>query len=196
MQILYIARGDLLLHKQRFRENTKIEVDFCPSIIQYESAAMIASWNGTVDGAQWQPYQEFNFVTPPFADFPSGHSHFSKAFALTMNKWFGNNITKTTTFYDEQKLICPLFKSNQTNMYGNFVIPKETSLIEPTVPQNAITLTFSKWNDIADQAGLSRLYGGIHAMSAHQSSQQTAILVDGFINATWAVSTSDIIPST
>ena len=30
----------------------------------------VVSWNGTVDGAQWIPYQERNFVTPPFADFP------------------------------------------------------------------------------------------------------------------------------
>jgi hypothetical protein len=156
------------------------------------SGQTIASWNGMIDGAQWVPYQEANFVTPPFADFPSGHSHFSKAFALTMNKWFSTNITKISTYYDEQTLICPLFKTNQTNTYGNFVIPKESSGIQPTVPSVPITLTFNKWNDMADQAGLSRLYGGIHAITAHQSSQQTAILVDGFINATWAISTSNL----
>ena len=148
----------------------------------------IGSWNGDVDGAQWVPYQEANFVTPPFADFPSGHSHFSKAFALTMNKWFGENITKTTTFYDGEPLISPLFKASQNGVFGEFTITSGSSSIQPgVVPSAPITLAFNKWNDMADQAGLSRLYGGIHAITAHNSSQQTAIDVDGYINSTWSI---------
>lgn len=37
------------------------------------NGADIVSWNGSIKGDQWVPYQEDNFVTPPFADFPSGH---------------------------------------------------------------------------------------------------------------------------
>lgn len=151
----------------------------------------IQSWNGVVDGAQWIPYQEANFVTPPFADFPSGHSHFSKAFALTMNKWFSENITKNSVYYDGETMISPLFKSNETASYGNFTVSAGKSTIQPGVtPSSAITLSFSKWNDMADQAGLSRLYGGIHALTAHQSSQTTAVEVDGYINATWNIQTA------
>jgi len=151
----------------------------------------IQSWNGVVDGAQWVPYQEANFVTPPFADFPSGHSHFSKAFALTMNKWFSENITKNSVYYDGETMISPLFKSNETASYGNFTVSAGKSTIQPGVtPSSAITLSFSKWNDMADQAGLSRLYGGIHALTAHQSSQTTAVEVDGYINATWNIQTA------
>jgi len=151
----------------------------------------IVSWNGTVDGAQWVPYQEANFVTPPFADFPSGHSHFSKAFALTMNKWFGLNITKNTLIYDGESLICPLFSSNETTLYGDFTVSPGSSKIQPgIVPNTSYTLSFATWNDIANQAGLSRLYGGIHALTAHESSQATAVQVDNYINATWNIQTS------
>ena len=146
---------------------------------------MIQSWNGMVDGVQWIPYQEANFVTPPFADFPSGHSHFSKAFALTMNKWFGDNINKAATFYDQESLICPLFKQSQVGPFGTFIVKPGTSAIEATVPSSQITLTFNKWNDMANQAGISRLYGGIHALSAHTGSQQSAVKADEYINASW-----------
>jgi hypothetical protein len=155
----------------------------------------LVCWNGLVDGAQWIPYQEANFVTPPFADFPSGHSHFSKAFALTMNKWFGTNITKTSTYYDQQVLISPLFATNQTNSYGEFTVSAGTSLIQAgVVPAAPVSLSFSTWNDIADQAGISRLYGGIHALTANESSQQTAVAVDGFINSTWNIQTTAAVP--
>ena len=148
----------------------------------------IASWNGTVDGAQWVPYQTADFVTPPFADFPSGHSHFSKAFALTMNKWFGTNIQKNIVYYDLQTLFCPMFTSNQKLYYGDFMINPGTSTVEPGVaPTHHVTLSFNTWNEMADSAGMSRLYGGIHALSAHSNSQTTAVEVDGYINSTWNI---------
>jgi hypothetical protein len=148
----------------------------------------IQSWNGTIDGAQWIPYQLVNFVTPPFADFPSGHSHFMQAFALTMNKWFGSTITKTPMTYDLQTLYSTAFATNQTAPYGDFVIPTGKSGVEPgTTPAAPVTLSFDTWQDMADQAGMSRLYGGIHAISAHYSSQTAATAVDGFINATWNI---------
>lgn len=148
----------------------------------------ITSWNGTVDGSQWIPYQTANFVTPPFADFPSGHSHFSKAFALTMSKWFGANIVKNIVYYDLQTLFCPMFTSNQKLYYGDFMINPGTSTVEPGVaPTHHVTLSFNTWNEMADSAGMSRLYGGIHALSAHSNSQTTAVEVDGYINSTWNI---------
>ena len=148
----------------------------------------IQSWNGTVDGAQWVPYQDANFVTPAFADFPSGHSHFSKAFALTMNKWFGNNITKNQVYYDLETLFSPIFTSNQSAYYGDFIVDPGTSTVEPgVVPQGHVTISFNTWDDIADSAGMSRLYGGIHTLSAHTNSQTVAVEVDGYINSTWNI---------
>lgn len=149
----------------------------------------IQSWNGTVDGAQWIPYQEANFVTPPFADFPSGHSAFSKSFALTMNKWFDANITKTSIAYDQQKLICPIFANSQITLYGDFTAPVGSSRIQSTVPSMPVTLSFTTWDQISDSAGISRLYGGIHAESANESSKNTAVQVDIYINSTWNIQT-------
>ena len=148
----------------------------------------VASWNGTVDGAQWVPYQAANFVTPPFADFPSGHSHFSKAFALTMTKWFGASIQKNIVYYDLQTLFCPMFTSNQKLYYGDFMINPGTSTVEPGVaPTHHVSVCFNTWDEMADSAGYSRIYGGIHAISAHRGSQTTAVEVDGYINATWNI---------
>ena len=150
----------------------------------------IGSWNGTQDGSQWTPYQLSSFVTPPFPDFPSGHSHFTQAFALTMNKWFGPTINKNIVTYDLQTLYSTSFTTNQTAAYGDFTIPVGSSGVEPGVtPSAPIVLSFSTWQDMADQAGMSRLYGGIHTISAHYASQTTANAVDSYINSTWAIST-------
>jgi len=148
----------------------------------------VASWNGTVDGSQWVPYQAANAVSPPFPDFPSGHSHFTKAFALTMTKWFGANITKNFISYDMETLFCPSLTPNESGLFGDFVIGAGTSLVEPGVaPTAPVSLSYSTWDDMANQAGMSRLYGGIHTANAHYASQTTAVAVDGFINSTWNI---------
>jgi hypothetical protein len=154
----------------------------------------IQSWNGSVDGAQWLPYQTAKFVTPPFADFPSGHSHFSTAFSLTMNKWFGSTINSTGNVYcDGQTLICPLFTSNATQPYGSFTIQTGKSEIQPSVvPAAPITFTFGTWDEMSTGeygAGISRIYGGIHADTANITSQNVAVEVDGLINSAWNIQT-------
>ena len=148
----------------------------------------IASWNGTIMGDQWIPYQLSSFVTPPFPDFPSGHSHFTQAFALTMTKWFGPTITKNTMTYDLQSLYSTSFTSNQTGAFGDFVLPAGSSAVQPgTVPSTDVVLSFATWQDMADQAGMSRLFGGIHTIDAHYASQATANAVDGYIASTWGI---------
>jgi len=155
----------------------------------------VQSWNGLVQGDQWIPYQRPNFVTPPFGDFNSGHSHFTKLFALTMGKWFGMNIVKNPTSYDNLSLMAPLFTGNQTAAYGDFLVAKGSSSIQPGVVPNApVTLSFSTWEDIATSAGFSRLYGGIHTITSHTTSQTTAVLVDAYVNSTWNVTAAPVAP--
>lgn len=155
------------------------------------TGTIIPSWNGEIDGSQWIPYQEHNFVSPPFGDFPSGHSHFSKAFSLTMNKWFGNNINKRSMYYDNLYLISPLFLTqsmNNSSVFGDFIINPGVSLIEPSVvPHAPVVISFSTWDEIGEQAGVSRYYGGIHAETAHSGSVTVAELVDNSINSTWNI---------
>lgn len=139
----------------------------------------IKTWTGeTILADKWVPYQESNFVTPPFADFPSGHSHFSKAFALTMNKWFGSEIKHLP----EKRLdfISPVFDSE------NLEVKHGASIIQPgIVPDRNMHFKWKTWNEIAEQAGMSRLYGGIHCLSAHIGSQKTAIEAHNFIESNW-----------
>jgi len=149
----------------------------------------VASWNGTIDGAQWVPYQRDNFVTPPFPDFTSGHSNFTKSLSLTMNKWFGPTLTKNPIVYDGLPWMSTLFQGVSANaVFGDFVVAAGASSIQPGVaPAAPVTLSFSTWEDIATSAGMSRLYGGIHTMSAHTAAQAVAVLVDGYINSTWNI---------
>ena len=119
------------------------------------------------------PYQESNFVTPPFPDFPSGHSGFSSMFANIMTQYFGATIdtSKTVTMTDLQLVTFDLSGSVQTQPYGTVVFPIGTSGVQPgVVPAAPTTIAFTTWQDMAESAGLSRRCGGIHCISAHQGS--------------------------
>jgi hypothetical protein len=95
---------------------------------------------GSIDGARWLPYQPSTFPTPPFPEYSSGHSNFSAA---------GAEILRLFTGRDE---------------FGASVrITAASSKVEPgAVPANDVTLSWKTFSDAADQAGLSRRYGGIH----------------------------------
>jgi hypothetical protein len=98
--------------------------------------------NGTVamDGKSWIPYQLSTFPTPPFPEFISGHSIFSAAGATVLK----------------------LFTGSDT--FGNSVtFPVGSSKIEPGItPGLPVTLRWRTFTDAANQAGISRRYGGIH----------------------------------
>jgi hypothetical protein len=110
----------------------------------------IRSWGGpnqgtiTMDGSQWIPYQPGTFPTPPFPEYISGHSTFSAAGAEILRLWTGSDD----------------FGDSVTFAPGS-------SLIEPgTTPAAAITLAWPTFTAAANQAGISRRYGGIHFRSA------------------------------
>jgi hypothetical protein len=148
----------------------------------------ISSWNGLINGGQWVPYQPSNFVTPPFPDFPSGHSNFTKGFALTMTKWFGADIVKTTTTYDKLPLMTTTITSNQTAPYGDFTISTGASSIQPGVtPAVPVVFSFTAWDQMADAAGMSRIYGGIHTENANAASKISADLTHVLIDSTWNI---------
>ncbi len=79
-------------------------------------------------------------MTPPFPEFNSGHSTFSAA---------GAEILKSFTGSDA-------FGASATVQAGS-------SKVEPgAVPAADVTLSWATFSDAADQAGISRRYGGIH----------------------------------
>lgn len=101
------------------------------------------------DGSQWMPYQSPNFITPPFPEYTSGHSTFSAAAAevlmrFTASDTFGNSVTLAPNW----------------------------STFDPAVPSEAITLSWPTFSDAATEAGMSRLYGGIHFRPANYEGQK------------------------
>jgi hypothetical protein len=94
------------------------------------------------DGSAWIPYQEPGVVTPPFAEYTSGHSAFSGASSQVFTRFAGTDTFKAAL---------------------SVTIPAGSSTIEPKlVPSANTTLSFKSFTDAANSAGLSRRYGGIH----------------------------------
>jgi hypothetical protein len=105
-----------------------------------------------------------------------------------MTKWFGANIVKTTTTYDNLPLMTTTIKSNQTAPYGDFTIAAGASSIQPGVtPAVPVVFSFSNWDQIADAAGMSRIYGGIHTENANAASKISADLIHVLIDSSWNV---------
>jgi len=104
--------------------------------------AWAGPYRGTrvIDGAAWEPYQPVTFVTPPFPEFISGHSAFSAAGAEVLKAFTGSDA----------------FGASATVRAGS-------SKVEPgAVPATDVTLSWATFVDAANQAGMSRRYGGIH----------------------------------
>jgi len=106
----------------------------------------VRAWGGPGNGTQiilgedWRPYQEANSITPPFPEFVSGHSGFSAVSA---------EILKSFTGSDD-------FGASVTLAAGS-------SRIEPGItPSTEITLSWDTFTIAAEEAGMSRLFGGIH----------------------------------
>ena len=102
----------------------------------------IKAWGGpglgvrTIFGRDFRSY----LPTPPFAGYVSGHSAFSAAAAEILKRFTGSD------YFGE-----------------SFTAEAGTSLIEPGLtPSSPVTLSWPTFSDAADQAGMSRRYGGIH----------------------------------
>jgi hypothetical protein len=114
----------------------------------------IKAWGGTpkdpkteVGGARWMlagdwiPYQLPTFVTPAFPGFASGHSTFSRAAAEVLTGFTGSEYF-------------PGGVSGYTINAGSLKFEEG--------PTTDIRLEWATYFDAADQAGQSRLWGGIH----------------------------------
>jgi hypothetical protein len=105
----------------------------------------IKAWGGPGKGTvwmlgeQWRPYQPVDFVTPPFAEYVSGHSTFTGATFEVLRSFTG---------------------SDRLNL--SVTVGARTSRIESGTPAKPVKLTWRTMQDAADQAGISREYGGIH----------------------------------
>jgi len=98
---------------------------------------------GWIRGDDWWTYQARNFVTPAFPGYVSGHSTFSRAAAEVLAAMTGS----------------PFFPGglSTATFEANHFLRTEMG------PSETITLQWATYFDAADQAGLSRIWGGIHA---------------------------------
>ncbi|MEM9709928.1 MAG: vanadium-dependent haloperoxidase [Pseudomonadota bacterium] len=78
--------------------------------------------------------------SPPFAEYTSGHSAFSAAGAAALRTFNGSDA-----------------------FGGSVYFPPGSTLFEPgTTPAEPYTIEWATFSEAADEAGLSRLWGGIH----------------------------------
>jgi len=112
--------------------------------------SQVLAWAGPGQGTQWipgsawRPYQAATVVTPPFPEYVSGHSTFSAAAASALRNFTGNDLLGTSV-----------------------TVAAGTSRVEPgLVPAAPVTLTWATFTDAANEAGISRRYGGIHFVDA------------------------------
>src|SRR6266566_4180626 len=117
----------------------------------------IRAWAGPgmgtqlIDGEHFQSY----IATPPFASYISGHSTFSASGAQVLRRFKGSD-----------------------NFGASFTALPGSSTVEPGVtPAQSMTLSWATFTEAADQAGVSRRYGGIHFKADDLVGRQTGRLV-------------------
>ncbi|QNR25509.1 DUF6851 domain-containing protein [Croceimicrobium hydrocarbonivorans] len=114
---------------------------------KYYGGKTITAWGGEgkgmmeMDGNMWRPYSPATFLCPPFPSYTSGHSTISGACAEALKYWTGS---------DE---------------FGTEVEWVAGSLTELDRLGDTVTLKFPTFTNAAEQAGISRVYGGYHIQS-------------------------------
>jgi hypothetical protein len=151
---LFFALGNALLDASIFSWTAKYQYDSArptTGIRERYRDKLVTSWlgpnkgYGKVLGQYWLPYQQLNVVTPAFPEYVSGHSTFSAAGRAVINQFFG-----TDTFN------------------AKVTIRKGTSKFEANTPAKDVVLSWRTLDGMADEAGMSRRYGGIHYRSGDQ----------------------------
>ena len=136
---LYFALTNALLDASIAAWEAKRHFDFVRPITAIQilfKGQDIKIWdNQTIKGDNWQSY----IPTPPFTEHVSGHSTFSAAAAAVFEAFTG---------------------SNKLDM--SVTIEACTSLIQPNLPTKDVVLCWATFKEAADEAGMSRRYGGIH----------------------------------
>src|SRR5256885_14426 len=133
----------------------------------------VRAWGGPyqgtrwIDGADWLPYQASTFPVPPFPEYSSGHSTFSAAGAEILRLFTGSD-----------------------RFGASVTFPAGSSKFEAgAVPARDVSLRWATFSDAADQAGLSRRYGGIHFEQGDLDARAAGRLV---AKHAWAYADMDI----
>jgi hypothetical protein len=131
--------------------NAKRTYDFIrpvTAVRTVKAGTTIRAWAGPNKGTQEIPAEQFvsYIATPPHPDYVSGHSTFSGAACRVLRLFTGNDILNMSA-----------------------TMPKGSSVVEPgAVPSAAVKLSWPTYTAAAEEAGLSRLLGGIHFRDANR----------------------------
>jgi len=109
----------------------------------------------TAGDAAWTPL----ITTPPFPEYTSGHSTFSRSSATTLARFFGTD-----------------------------AIPFQT--VSNGLPN--VTRSYPGFSAAADEAGISRIYGGIHFQSANIAGQTAGNALAIFITDNFLAPLNDL----
>lgn len=123
-------------------------------LARYVGEIAVRSWRGEpgdrqhsvggcawIRAAEWMPYQRRTFVTPAFPGYVSGHSTFSRAAATVLAELTGS--------------------AHFPGGLARFDCSPGYLVFEQG-PSATVTLEWSTYFDASDQAGQSRVWGGIH----------------------------------
>jgi len=138
---MFFALGNALLDASITVWDTKRSYNYIRPGYLYAGMPVLA-WGGPFRGTETIPGEQFQsyIPTPPFAEYVSGHSTFSAASAEILRRF-----------------------TSSDRLGASVTIAAGSSGIEPgLVPAADVVLEWRTFSDAADQAGLSRRYGGIH----------------------------------
>jgi hypothetical protein len=128
----------------------------------------IIAWGGPgrpieqIPGEKWSPYNPGSNLTPSFPGYFSGHSVFSRSSATVLALFTGDDYFGFST-----------------------VLPANFGRVEPGIPLEPTTFSYETFSDAAAEAGLSRLYGGIHFPDDNTTAQVVGFFigVQAFVKA-------------
>jgi membrane-associated phospholipid phosphatase len=145
---------------ERDKLNMNKSVDVLARLGVGMADAFIGCWNGKYQYNLLRPITYIRKVidpnwdtlinTPPFPEYPSGHSTQSGAAAFVLTKFFGEN----------------------------FVFDDATHIKDNIKPRS-----FPSFDAAAQEAGISRLYGGIHYRAAIEDGLDQGRCIGAYANA-------------
>ena len=112
------------------------------------------------------PYNPGTNLTPPFPGYFSGHSVFSRSSATVLKLFTGSDTFGFSTLIPACDVA--FFGKDFFRCFGR---------VEPGIPSVDAAVSFATFDDAANQAGLSRLYGGIHFSDDNTSAQAVGLLI-------------------
>jgi len=136
---------------------------------------------GTIAGENWRPYQIPTFLTPPFGEYPSGHSSFSGAAGEVLKRFFNSDAwgLSVTIPAGSSTFEGRITSGNPGHIPGVTDVPNSGPGTVGYVPATDITLTWNTFSDAVTESGHSRLLGGIHFRYGNLHSQEMGRTVGG-----------------